>query len=403
MMRNPKKHSKSGMATRVIFYLILLVILVNSSYAISLGISPSRVAFKEMLRDGYAEREVSLTTNSEDDLSGHFTVSGEIAGWVRFEPNSTTFSASSSSPYRLKIIVQTPNDTKSDSYRGEIKFVTDRKGNLTGRAGGLVKAAVKLNLDVEVTDTERVLCSAGAFSFKDIEEGYPLELSYTIINGGNVRIRPVIRFGIWDQSQEKLVLSDEFTGEEILPTTEKKFTKKIPNKNLDAGQYWVNVAVDECSFGGLLTFSVVEKGAIIDKGALEKITNKLWVYVEEPVEIAAVFKNTGPRIVSAKLIGNVKLEDEIVEVIETEEVDVNSEETIELKHYFTPKTSGRYVVSGRVAYNKKLTYEKGSIINANYRPEEKKRFNMLILIIYLVIVVTIIFILRKIVKKKKGF
>ena len=320
--------SKQQYPINLILITILLIISADLGYAISLGVSPSRVTFTDMLRDGYAERVVSVTTNSDDMLSGSFAVSGEIKDWLRFEPNSTKFEASSSEPYKLKIIVQPPNDTKSDSYYGEIKFTTDRVGSLTGRAGGLVKAAIQLNLRVDVTDTEIILCKAGAFNFEDIEIGYPLELGYTVINEGNVRIRPLVRFDIWDQAQENLVASDDFISEDILPTVERKFTKKIPNNELDIGQYWANIAVDDCEASGLLTFSVVDKGSIIDKGLLEKVTNKIWAYVDEPVEIVAVFQNTGPRIVTARFKGNVKLDDEIIEIIESEEVDVNAGENI---------------------------------------------------------------------------
>ena len=55
MMRNKKKYNKLRIMIRIILYIALLYSLVNSSYAISLGVSPSRVIFKEMLRSGYAE------------------------------------------------------------------------------------------------------------------------------------------------------------------------------------------------------------------------------------------------------------------------------------------------------------------------------------------------------------
>ena len=59
------------------------------------------------------------------------------------------------------------------------------------------------------------------------------------------------------------------------------------------------------------------------------------------------------------------------------------------------------MVTGRVLYNRKLTFEKGSVINVNPKSEEiKPRF--ILLLIYLVILITIAFIGRKIIKTKKG-
>lgn len=386
---------------RLIIFVLLMCLFASLSYAVSIGISPGKVTFNNLLKDGYAERTIRVTTNSPNEITAHFSVSGEITEWLRFEPNSTVFSMSSSKPLVLKIIIMPPNDTRSDSYSGKINFVTDHFGSPSGRAGGVIKAAVTLGLGAIVTDTEIIACRAGAFNFKDIEIGYPLEISYQVTNDGNVRIRPELRFDIWDQIQENLMFSDKFTSPEILPTMEQGFVKKILARELSIGQYWANIAIDECKAASFLSFSVVEKGGIVDKGILEKVTNKVWVYVDEPVEITATFRNIGPRIVSAQFKGNIKLEDKIVKVIETDEIDAASQETIDLKSYFSPSEPGRYVVTGRVIYNKKLTFEKGSIINVTPRPEEEDNPGYMLLLIYLVILITIIFMVRKIVKAKK--
>ncbi|MBW2975360.1 hypothetical protein KY366_06595 [Candidatus Woesearchaeota archaeon] len=383
----------------ILAYIMLIGILSSPAYAVSIGVSPGRVNFDNLLKDGYAERTVRITTNSPQELTAHFEVSGEIAEWLRFEPESSSFSLSSGKPHLLKIIIIPPNDTRSDSYSGKIDIVTDRFGSPQGRAGSLIKAAVTLSLSAKITDAETIACRAGAFGIKDIEAGYPLELSYRINNDGNVRIRPKVKLDIFDQLQENLIISEEFTSPEILPTVETIFSKKIQSEGLGIGQYWAIMAVEECKASSLLSFSVVEKGGIIDKGTLEMLTNKLWAYVDEPIEILAVFRNTGPRIVSARFKGDIRLDDKIVEVIETEEIDVASGEKADLRAYFTPPRAGRYIVTGRVLYNKKLTFEKGSIINVNPRPEEKSRF--FLLLIYLIILVTIIFMARKIIKAKK--
>ena len=375
----------------------------STSYAVSIGISPGRVTFDSLLRDGYAERTVRVTTNSPEELTAHFEVSGEISEWLKFEPNNASFSLSSANPYTLKVIIIPPNDTRSDSYSGKINFVTDRFGSPEGRAGSLIKAAVTLTLSAVVTDIETRACRAGAFNIEDIEIGYPFEISYAVTNDGNVRIKPIVKLDIWDQLQENLILSEEVISPDVLPTVEEKVSRKISNKDLSIGQYWATMAIDECKASSLLSFSVVEKGGIVDKGVLEKLTSKVWAYVDEPIEIVATFKNTGPRIVSARFKGNIKLEDKIVEVIETEDVDAESGETIDLKAYFTPPKSGRYVVTGRVLYNKKLTFEKGSIINVNPNPEKEIKPRFILLLIYLVILITIVFIARKIIKAKKRF
>lgn len=386
---------------RQLMILIFVLILISSfASAVSIGVSPGTISFSDLLRSGYAERSIRISTNSNDDITAHFTVNGEIKNWLRFEPNSTSFSMSSSEPYVLKVIVIPPNDTRSDVYTGEINFITDYFGTPQSRAGGIVKAAVTLRMRTQITDTETRGCRAGAFNFADAEIGYPLEMGLNIINDGNVRIEPLVRFKVLDFLQENELYSDEFSSNEILPTVEHRFVRKIPFQELSEGQYWADISVEECQAQSLVFFNVVEKGAIIDQGILKGITNKVWTYVEEPVEITAEFLNSGPRIVTTTFTGSVRLDDNIVQVIETDEIDVESGETVDLSTFFTPKQPGRYVVLGRILYNKKLTYEKGSVINVSPK-EDTGSSRYTLLFIYLVILITIIFLLRRIIKARR--
>ena len=60
-----------------------------------------------------------------------------------------------------------------------------------------------------------------------------------------------------------------------------------------------------------------------------------------------------------------------------DEIEVPSKTTADLISYFTPKDSGRYVISGRVLYNKKLTFEKSSILNVNYAPTTERKLGLI--------------------------
>ncbi len=387
---------------KILTIVLMLVILSSLVEAVSIGVSPGRVRFDNMMRGGYAERTLKVSTNSNIEIIARFDVTGDVTEWLSFEPYEKTFSLSSSDPYEFKVIVNVPEDAASDSYSGKISFITDRFGDIEGRAGGFVRAGVMSLVDVIISDDETKSCRAGAFDFDDIEIGFPLVVSLTVFNDGNVRIRPPVSFDIWDQEQKNLIMSGDFISPEILPTTERRVSDTIAN-SLDIGQYWANVYTEDCGVSDLLTFSVVEKGGIVDRGVFEQIVNKPWAYVDETVEIDAVFRNEGPRTVYAKFNGDIKLDNKIIEVIETEEIDVPAGETSNFITYFTPITSGRYVINGRVVYNRKLTFEKSSILNVNY-PEIKRKAvipKIIPLMVYLVILITIIFMIRRIMKSKK--
>jgi hypothetical protein len=380
---------------------LIVCILSSSVIAVSIGVSPGRLTFRNVLKSGYAEREITVTTDSSNEMIAHFEKDGDIKDWIYFEPYDQYFSLSVLNPYKVKVVIEPPDDAKNGSYHATIRFVTDRFGQITGTAGGVVKAAVQIDVYTDITGEEIFKCRAGGFNIKDSEIGFPIDFSATVINDGNVRIKPKITIDIWDQFQQNLVLSRSFSDVEVLPTVQKIIAKQISSANIPIGQYWASISVGECEGSELLTFSIVEKGGIVDKGDLVEISNKPWAYVGETVQINVLFRNSGIRTETASFKGTIKLNDKILQVIQSEEIDVLSGDATTFSSYFTPEKPGRYVISGRVTYNKKITYEKGSVLNVNPVPQEPGKSGALQLFIYVLIIITILYLIRLILKEKR--
>jgi hypothetical protein len=377
------------------------ILFASLAFAVSIGVSPGRLQFPEMLKSGYAERTVTVSTDSTSELLAHFEKDGDIKDWIRFEPYDEFFSLTLNNPYKVKVIVEPPADAKNGSYYGKLRFVTDRFGQITGRAGGFVKAAVQMDIDVNVTGVEVLKCRSGGFTILDTEQGFPIVFSATVVNDGNVRIRPKISIDIWDQFQTNLILSKDFSEDEVLPTVTKTISKQLSSQGLPIGQYWATISVGDCKASDILTFSIVEKGGIVDKGTLVEINNKPWVYVGEPVQINSIFNNDGMRTVTSQFKGNIKLDDKIVQVIESDLVDVPSHDSTTFTSYFTPEKPGRYIIQGRVHFNNKITFEKSSVINVNPVLQASGKIGVIQLLIYIVIVTAIIYLIRIIVKEKR--
>ena len=388
---------------RWILLSFFMLFLVRTAAAVSIGISPARVTFSEVLRGGYAEYPVTLSTDSQEMILTSFRTDGDIKGWVRLNPNVSSFNLSYSTPFRPTIIVEVPLDTPNGNYSGMVVFETAGFANPSGRVGNMVKAAVGLILSVEVTGVERPACRVGAFTIDDAEIGDPINFRYTVWNNGNVRLKPAVTLNIWDQAQKKVLLSDKITpAGEVLPTRTDELSGKVIS-NLPIGQYWASVRIDDCNSDLLLTFGIYERGGIIDNGELESITAKVWANVNENIPITAAFRNTGARTVTAQFKGNVMLDNKVVKPVSSDQIDVGPGDRAELTTYFTPDQPGRYLVTGRVIYNKKLSFEKGDVINVNQgNAPVKKEYPFLLLLLYLVIAVTILFLVRRIMIVKKG-
>ncbi|MFH1510830.1 MAG: hypothetical protein ABIF10_04000 [Candidatus Woesearchaeota archaeon] len=389
---------------RLIVIVAIIAVMSGAAEAVNIGISPGAAHFSKMLRGGYAQRTVTVSSSSNDPVLVHYEVYGQVEDWIRIDSNSTSFTIKGNEPYRMKIIVTPPSDVQGGNYTGSIRIVTDALGRLEGGTGSIVKAAVSIQIQVEIVGEEVLACRAGGFSIPTVETGYPMYVSYTVINDGNVRLRPHIEVDIWDQLHENLLHSTEFFDESILQTEEDRITKSIM-LNLGVGQYWAHVKVIECDASTLATFSVVEKGAIADQAELVEVNTKAWARVGEIVPITAVFRNTGVRPVFAYFKGKIMLGEQIMHLLQTDEIEVAVGSTINFTEFYVPKQPGQHVVTGRVNYNKKLTYEKGSVINVQ-PAEQKGEFRLpaglrvLPIAIYITILLVIIIILSKIRRKR---
>ncbi|MCF7865844.1 hypothetical protein K9M18_00210 [Candidatus Woesearchaeota archaeon] len=231
-------------------------------------------------------------------------------------------------------------------------------------------------------------------------------LTATIQNTGNVRIEPTINLKIFDQEKKEIVKEIKYAyTSEILPTLRERIEAQLDNE-LPIGQYWVEMSAEECSGTATKTFSVLDKGGISDKGEFLRIENKPWAETQETIPIIAYFKNYGDRQVSAQFKGIIESNNKILQTVESEKLIASPGQTIELQTFFKPQIQGQYQVKGKIIYNDKLTFEKGSIINViqtTVGTKENEDFLWSIILSVIIIIIGIMFfmILNKKKKHKK--
>lgn len=348
----------------ILSLLIFIIILSLNVFAVGLGVSPAELKFNNVLKGGYAQDSIFLSTDTPYNLSMFFEFNGDIKDWISVEGNLTNITVSRSSPQRVKIIVQPPQDTANGDYYGYMRVITDKIINPETGIGSAVKAAFMVKIYITITGDQIVACSGGGVGVSDAEIGFSNEVSATVKNEGNVRIRPDIIVDVWNKYQTNIVYSTILSSDYILPTESVKITKEVLT-DLSTEQYWVEVKVPECGFSGMIPVSIVEKGGISDKGDLIRIENKAWAKTNEIIPITAYFKNSGERTVTAQFKGEVLYNGEIVKIIDTDKIDAKPGELIELQSFFKPENVGQYYVEGRIYYNNKITTKKASVLNVN--------------------------------------
>jgi hypothetical protein len=369
----------------------------QSGLAASIGASPASISYGNVLRNGYAESQLIVSTGAPELVYGHFEVSGDVEGWISFRPNTTDFNVTMNKPTTVAVIVTPPADVPLGTYSGSLTISGDTIGDISGRAGSVIRTSIILPVTVSLTGTQQRGCTAGAFDFEDVEIGSPLVMWSTVRNTGNVRISPLIKLSIWDNLKEKVVMTRELRGKEVLPTaTDRSFV--TIDHNLPIGQYWVEASMPECNYETLLTFSVIQKGGISDKGELTELKTPSTALVGETVPITALFYNKGATLVTAQFKGTMKRGGRTIGLVNSDSVEVSAGQVEKLLAYFTPDEQGEYTVTGRALYNNKYTYEKSAKFKVI---GEKAAYTPLPLIIYLVLVAAALFFIRKIRQKKR--
>ena len=387
-MRRPKMS--------LVFAVLAILLCIAQAHAVAIGVNRASIEFEDVLRDGYAEALVTITTDTPVTTGGEVMFDSEIATWL----NQSTvhyFNFSSTSPYVLHVILEPPADTQIQTYQLNMSVLTGELMRTTkGKIGTSTRASFRIPITIHMTGTEHVLCSVGGLVVRDTERGQPLEIKINILNRGNVQINPDIIVEVFDKTRSQNVdnRSVDF-GSRILPTVANDATRTLPF-DLPPSQYWASVKVPLCNYAGLMSFDVLEPGEIKDDGDFIRIDAPSWANTGDIIPIKAIFRNKGVRGVRASFKGTISRVDtqEIVKVIDSQEYIVDPDATAAIETFFNPQEGGQYRVLGKIYYNNKLTIERDAIINVNGAPiKSPLTLNTMLVIIVIVIVILILLIL----------
>jgi hypothetical protein len=375
-------------------------IFLKQTSAINVGVSPATLFFEEVLRSGYSERTVVISVDSEEPVAIQLTPRGEITEWINYSANN--FSVSKRNPYILTISVTPPSDAPNGNYTGFLRIMTSEFGEgVEGHAVGIVRTALDLSMIVEVTDIEVRNCRAYEFNVESVEKGDDIVFNFQVENNGNIRLEPRISIDIWDRDQTEIVKSQEFSNQEILPTTKKDFQARMDSDDLNLGQYWAEISVIDCYSKETLTFDVLEPGALKAEGVLLSILTNKTAETGETVPVDVGFKNTGEKEVEAYFKGRASLGEKIVQILETDKINVPVDSIEHFTLFFTPEEPGRYIISGRVFYSSKKTFESSTVIDVFSTGFSLNRVFVPLAYTLLIVIIGILFF--KIRKERKSY
>jgi hypothetical protein len=361
-----KNKAKQGLMT-----LAALMLAAAGASAISLGAGPSVLDFGRLLRGGYSEGVITVSTSGGEDLVCTVEASGQMGDWLAVDKKAFTLPANGR--ITLKATLNPPKDAANGRYEGTI-HIRAAPTNTQNDTGLTVGAGIKIRTTAEITDKQVISFKIHSSSATDTETGYPIRLAVTLKNTGNARAKPETLVEVYDLGGTQRTTYTQ-TMPEINPTAEYTGALDIPSQGMDAGRYTARLTIDNDEQN--LTFTLLEKGTLALKGVLKTLTlNKIWAETGEIVKITGDVENTGRLpIEGAKLTIEVSAIDErtqtedIIKVFNGEEnLEIPTGETREFTAYFSPINPGRYRITGAIAYSGKKTQAKSTILNVAERP-----------------------------------
>ena len=176
---------------------------------------------------------------------------------------------------------------------------------------------------------------------------------------------------------------------------------RIKSDDLDVGQYFTDITVDECNSKQTLTFDVLTQGALKAEGLLLEIVTKGKANVGETIPILGVFKNVGEKEIQGQFKGHVTKDGKIIELLESEKYNVPVSGIYNFNFYFTPKEAGKYIINGRVFYSGKRTFETSSTLDVYSNGFSFK--SILVPAIYVFLIFFILILIFKIRKERRTY
>lgn len=378
--------------------LISIVLLVSTANALSIGASPSKIVFDDMLRGGYAEGIITVGTGGDDDLSVHVEIKGVAKDWITIEP-TMDFTLKAKKRFELKVILQPPPDIGNGAYEALINIRADSIAEVTGGVGMAFGAGIGVRIVANITDVEKSAYSVVKATVADTEIGYPAEFYIDIYNHGNVKNVPKMRIDLFDETGTKLVKTIFHNTTAILPSRKETILIRASINDLDVGRYMgsvgsymvskdetTNKVTTELVQHKTVGFNIFEKGTINVNGTMMNfVLDKSNAGVGDTVKITSLFRNNGQLLISAILEGEVLSGLEFVSQFESKETDVEPGESKNLVAYYTPTAAGTLTVKGAVRYGKKTTDSKDATLTVGGTNYLLYGAGALILIVVLVV------------------
>jgi len=353
-----------NMKIKINLVIAVLLVLTGTVAGVGLGVSPASFTVSDALKGGEYER--TFTTYNTDNETGDFTFNaqGDGAEWLSYylpegETPISTITIEGKSSQKILVKINIPEEAANGNYTPKI-YIKSVPKELEATSGAVAQAVVQIPVSatINVTGTQILTGIVKDISLNDIEIDYPLRIKVEFENTGNVIAKPTITVIIRSNTDNSILSEEVYSDTEIKPDTTDTIIIEHDTEGLEVGEYFaeITVTLNEAVLAQEnIPFEILEHGTLSRQGVLSKLDIEGDTLVNRVVKIHADFKNTGMIDSKAKFIGEIYLENNQIDIVESEELNVPVGETDTLISYLKIEESGNYIIKGKVFYEGKTT------------------------------------------------
>lgn len=348
---------------RIGIILIGITAICHSAYAGGIGISPTEISVSEGMRGDSYEKQITIFNPDSEDLYFRMETEGEAGDWITFSDydSEIPFTEGTILPYddkTIRVHAEIPQDAANGIYNATI-YASTQPGESNGES--MMQSVFKTvcQMTIEVTDIQRLSGTVDYISVRDGEVNLPVPIEIQFTNTGNVAVNPVVSI-VMQKDGAKI---DQMTvdNREIKIRSSEVIQTEWDTTGERSGKYTADVSV---SLGGevlerkTVPFELFPVGTLTQEGEFVGITSDGALQPGTLLKVIGTFRNTGEMGTTAKMVGEVVKNGNLINTIESDELLVPTYKSKEITAYLDLTDVGDYVVTAHMIYAGKETDEK---------------------------------------------
>jgi len=347
---------------KILVTLVVMIFSFNVVSALGLALAPSEIEIDNGLKGTEYVKTLIIINTGDSPMIYSLNSSGDMVTWISYYEMTdlgqqiSSIKIDGNDKKTLAVKIRIPDDASNGNYSTSLVVESTPEDIESGSA---VKLKMSSLLNVSVTGDQILSGIVKSITISDTEESYPFIINVEFQNNGNVMATPLIEAKIYSKINPEILIDNVIFAQEEVRLNEKKVIQvSWDTRGQSLGDYIAEITV---SLGGKVLQTDIKNFEILPLGTLSRSGQITEIYItgdrsiNNPVKINADFINTGRINTQAKFFGEIYNKDKLIDTIQSEESIVPISGTKTFSGYFTPESSGNYVIKGKVVFGGKET------------------------------------------------